>query len=371
MTNPYDPQNPVNPHYFGGRKHILKIVEERIERAKKQQQPGSVLICGHRGVGKTSLMKKIMSIADPDRKEKNVLAIYRRLAKTTSDSELYQIITESIIEEIDSKRSTAQKIKKAAKNIKSAKVGEIELNINKQDLSEKTPYHKLQAVIRSLKNVDFILVAIDDADYFSIEAIGELKSIVEEQNKPPILLAVSGGVEFETKLTDDYSPIARIFSGADFNIGEFSTEETKEVLEKPLQNRDTEWKEEAINKVQELSKGYPYLVQCIASASYIEKGTITAELVSSKIEDALELGRPWLNNEVKNASDIDMQSFSKICGLDKEIIKSSEMNNLGILPIYIGRLVQHKIIERISRGRYKLKKPPIIALYHKLKRNLK
>ena len=93
--------------------------------------------------------------------------------------------------------------------------------------------------------------------------------------------------------------------------------------------------------------------------------------MQSKLNEALDLGKPWLNNELKNASDNDILYFAKICELNKTTLKSSEMTSVGISPPYIGRLVQHKIIEKINRGRYKLKKPPIIALYHSLKRGLK
>ncbi|HIH09050.1 MAG TPA: type IV toxin-antitoxin system AbiEi family antitoxin domain-containing protein [Candidatus Diapherotrites archaeon] len=184
------------------------------------------------------------------------------------------------------------------------------------------------------------------------------------------MLVVSGGIEFESKLVDEYSPIARIFSGASFNLGEFNIEETKEVLEKPIENTETKWDDTGIKAVQKLSRGYPYLVQCLAKAAYLEKGTIDGFRVNGCLEAALELGKPWLNNEIKNASDEDVRSFFKITELTSETIQSSQMNELGISPPYIGRLVTHGVIEQISRGRYKLKKPPIIALYHSLKRGL-
>lgn len=369
MTNPYDPQSPAKPHYFGGRKHILEKVSERIEKARNQKQSGGVLIYGHRGVGKTSLVNKIISVAKPDGEER-VLTVYRRLGRTTSDSEIYQLLTESVIEEIENAKNILGKVAGAAKKVSSANFLDFGVAL-KEDLAQKTPYHKWRHIIRNLKNIDFVLVAIDDADNLSTEALGELKTIVEEQNETPVLLVVSGGIEFESRLVNDYSPIARIFSGADFDIGEFTLDETREVLQKPVQGTSTVWSDRAIKKVQELSRGYPYLVQCLASASYLETGLIEDVLVENKLPEALALGKSWLNNELKDASDNDLLYFSRICELNKDTLKSSEMIELGISPPYIGRLVQHKIIEKINRGRYKLKKPPIIALYHSLKRELK
>lgn len=370
MSNPYDPQNPVKPHYFGGRKQILAIANERIDKARNQSQSGGILVYGHRGVGKTSLVTKILSLADPNREEKKVITFSRRLTKTTSDSELYQIITESTLQEIEFKKDFVSKLKDLTKQVQSAKIGEIEVSLGVA-FEQKSPYHKWRTIIRTLKNVEFVMVAIDDADYLSVEALGELKSIVEEQNETPVLLVVSGGIDFESRLVEDYSPIARIFSGTSFNIGEFMLEETREVLEKPLEGSTSKWTNDAIRKVQELSKGYPYLVQCLANASYIEGKEITAERVVESVNAALELGKPWLNNELKDASDIDIISFVRIAELNKETLKSSELSIAGVSGPYIGRLVRQKVIEKISRGRYKIKKPPIVGLYHMLKRGIR
>lgn len=370
MSNPYDPQSPAKPHYFGGRKQILKIFKESIDKAQNEKQSGGILAYGYRGVGKTSLLRKMKDLVCPDNNlaTNNIIAICRRLTKTTSDSDLYQILTEDILEEITQRRTIFQKIQSATSNIKSAKVLEVELEIT--DPKPKTPYYQWRNIVKNIKNADCILVEIDDADYLSIEALGELKTIVEEENPTPVLLIVSGGIEFESKLVDDYSPIARIFSGASFNLGEFTIDETKEVLEKPIENTNTTWDDTGIKAVQKISRGYPYLVQCLGKAAYIERGAIDEKRVNSCLNSALELGKTWLNNELKNASDIDIASFLKITELTSETIQSAQMNALGISPPYIGRLVTHGIIEQISRGRYKLKKPPIIALYHSLKRGL-
>ncbi|GEM_PF-1702540 len=372
MVNPYDPQNPAKPDYFGGRKEVLRIVHERIEKAKSQRQSGGILVYGYRGVGKTSLVKKIADTVEQENSSDigRPIAVYRPLSKTTSDSELYQIITESVIEEALQKATLLEKMKSAAKSVSAIKIPNVvELQTQNKD-ADKSPYYKWRSIVRNIRDVDYILIAIDDADYLSIEALGNLKSIVEGQNDTPVLLVVSGGIEFEQRLVNDYSPIARIFSGASFNLGEFTPDETKEVVEKPVEGTGTRWSEAAISELQKLSRGYPYLVQCLASASYLENAEITQERVSGSLHAALDIGKPWLNNELRAASDIDIESFMKISALNSETIKSSEMGRLGVSAPYIGRLVQQGIIEKLSRGRYKLKKSPIIALYHTLKRGL-
>ena len=367
MVNPYDPQNPAKPDYFGGRKSVLKVVGERLAKATLQKQSGGILIHGYRGVGKTSLINKIISLVDGNESyNKGSIIVSRRLSRSTSDTELYQMITESIRQGVEDRKNL---VEKARSSIGSAKILDVEFKFDK-GWAEQSPYFKWISFVRNVSNIDFILIAIDDADYLTPEALGELKTIVESPNNTPVILCVSGGVEFEERLVADYSPIARVFSGASFNIGEFTLEETKEVLTKPLAGTETNWEEEGIIELQNLSKGYPYLVQCIASASYLDHDTITAERVRSKLAAALEIGKPWLSHELEDDSDMDIVSFLKIIKIDKPVLKSIEMQNAGVSPPYIGRLVKLKVINKISRGRYSVQKPPIVAYYHRLKRNI-
>ncbi|MFA6330379.1 MAG: ATP-binding protein [Candidatus Micrarchaeia archaeon] len=370
MVNPYDPQSPANPDYFGGRKHILSAVLERLEKAKVKKQSGGVLVYGYRGVGKTSLLNKVSSTIQPqDELPGDVLVVYRRLSTTTSVSEFYQVLTESLVDELERRKTFVERLKSLGKNISSVKLfSTVEFQRERED-AERTPFLRWKGLLRGLSEVSCIVVEIDDADYLSPEALGELKTIAEETSLPPILLIVSGAIDFEERLVDDYSPIARIFSGASFDLGEFKLDETQEVLEKPVAGSGTRWTEDAINAVQKLSGGYPYLVQCLASASYFED-TIEKSRVEEHVADALEIGKPWLSHELGTASDNDIRSFERIVKSGKPSLRSSEISALGVSPPYIGRLVKLKVLKFVSYGRYNLIMPPIVCYYHILKRNL-
>jgi hypothetical protein len=63
------------------------------------------------------------------------------------------------------------------------------------------------------------------------------------------------------------------------NPTQFSLGETKEVLNKPLVSERTKWEESAIVELQKFTAGFPYLVQCLAKASYIENETINENKV--------------------------------------------------------------------------------------------
>ena len=368
MSNPYDPQTPARPEYFGGRQKVLASITERIESAKSHKKSGAALIYGHRGVGKTSLLNKIIDEAKgTEERPSNLLYFYRRLGRTTNDEELYRFLTEELIAAIESRKNFIERL--LGKRIENIDLKVIELKIG-SDLREKSPYQIWKSYLNKLRDVDYVLIAIDDADFLSVEAIGELKSIVEDIGPIPILLVISGGIQFEGKLVDDYSPVARIFSGASFNIGKLDQSETKEVLEKPLVTEKTRWDAQSVSEIYKLTGGYPYLIQCLAKASYTENATITKKHVRAHIKDAIDIGKSWLNHEIPNASDQDVLSFVKITQLEKNVFQSVDMASVGIQSVYIGRLVKLGIIKKISRGRYELQKSPIIAEFEKLKRDL-
>lgn len=370
MANPYDPQTPARPEYFGGREHILLKVKERITIAKEHNKSGGILIYGHRGVGKTSLINKIISeVSGSENLPSDILIISRRLARTTNDQELYTLLNEELKEQVQKRKNIIERIKNAARNVESISAFNFGLDIDKEN-SERSPYHRWRSYIENLKNVSLILIAIDDADFLSLEAIGELKTIVEEMSKTPILLTISGFIDFEEKLVDKYSPVARVFSGANFNIGRFNLEETREVLTKPLVKENTKWTKEGVIAVHKETSGYPYLVQCVASASYIEEGVITEKNVTESIKHAVDIGKSWLDHEIPAASNQDVISFAKIARLDKDIVQSTEISKVGVSPPYVGRLVKLKILKQIRRGRYSIEKSPMIAIFELLKRGL-
>ncbi len=370
MPNPYDPQTPARPEYFGGREHVLLKVKERIAIAKAHQKSGGILIYGHRGVGKTSLINKIISeVSGLEDQPSDILIISRRLARTTNDQELYTLLNEELREQVEKRKKMVEKIKNATKSVKGLTAFNFGLDLTIKN-HEPGPYHRWKHYVESLNNVGLILIAIDDADFLSLEAIGELKTIVEEISKTPILLTISGFIDFEEKLVDRYSPVARVFSGASFNIGRFKPEETAEVLTKPLIHETTQWTKEGINRAHKVTGGYPYLVQCIASASYIEKGIITDIKVTESIKRAVDIGKSWLDHEIPAASDQDVISFAKITTLDKDIVQSTEISRVGVSPPYVGRLVKLKILKQIRRGRYSIEKSPMIAVFELLKRGL-
>lgn len=368
MPNPYDPQRPIPPDLFVGRDKIIRTARDLVTVSKRTRSSHALLVYGHRGVGKTSTILKIK--AEVELLAPSHISLYIQFPpeRQISEEELYQRITEMLVAELEKRKSIFENV---LDRIKELNLGAAKVSFEKAT-SQYTWHMKLAIIMDQLRDLELLHIALDDADSLDKGALNVLKRTIETPAAVPVFLVVSGGIDFEQTLTSAFSPIARIFSGASFDITSFSEDETKELVVRLLRESDGEnrWTEEALQQVCALSRGYPYLVQCIARASYRPSGEITRSIVDASIKDALDIGRPWLARELRGASDNDIIFFAKISQLNTPVFRSSEMGHLGVSPPYIGRLASLGVIKKISRGRYELVKAPIIAYYHLLARNI-
>jgi hypothetical protein len=227
--------------------------------------------------------------------------------------------------------------------------------------------------IGSLVGTACVCICVDDAEQLDKVGLGTLKTIAESVVEVPVLLVVAGGPELMKRLSDpDASPVARVFSGATFDLEEFTEEETKEALEAPLRSSGAtgRWSDDAVQAIWRLAHGYPYLVKCLAQAAYREGRGVSAQGVQETVQEALDVAASWLEREIPHASDVDIRTFAKIAQTGKGSLKSAEILELGVQSPYIGRLVRLGVLKRVARGRYELRKAPVIAYYHMLRRGL-
>src|SRR3989338_4738927 len=133
MPNPYDPQNPVKPHYFGGRRIMIDSFKERLGGALNNQQSGGILIYGHRGVGKTSLLQKFIDIATNDvENQSNVLILYRRLSAKIDSEQLYNILLEELNSKIRERQTIVEKAKEIGKSFSKLNAFGLGIDIKKE-----------------------------------------------------------------------------------------------------------------------------------------------------------------------------------------------------------------------------------------------
>ncbi len=368
---PYDPQRPATPESFAGRQDLLTFAEDAVEAAATARRASAMLLYGYRGSGKTSALRKIESIVRQTVPRSAVVEIPLRVPST--EVMLVHSIAEMIRREVASKTGLTNRMRRALASLSAVTV--LGSGV------ERTPPHVLTVTLltvwkdalAALGDLPLLAICIDDAELLKTAEIGILKTIIETESPVPILTVVAGGPELIEKLSArDASPILRSFSGAVFDIGQFSEAETSEALDAPLKrSKGTgRWDSSAVVALYRLTHGYPYLVQCFAAAAYREGRRIKEEDVQAAIPEALRLASPWLERELPTASDEDIRAFAKIASSGKLEFRSSDALRMGINPIYLSRLSDQGVLKRQARGFYELRKAPAIAYFHFLRRGL-
>lgn len=351
---------------------MVERAEGAIEEATKIQRSSAILLHGYRGSGKTSGIRKIQSVART-RSPRCLIAEIQLRAHSSEDQLLASVVAD-LKRQLESRGGIAGRLKSWLDRLNSVNL--VGSGIGLAPKEAASPGNGLmlwRSLVDALEDVPFLVVCIDDAELLDSTGIGALKTIAESHSATPTILVVAGGVELSDRLAQkDASPIARIFSGSRFDIGEFSAAETKAALEAPVKKLggSARWTPDGVREVQSLSHGYPYLVQCVASASYAEGGQLDANQVRQSVEGALKVASSWLERECSDASDEDIRAFARIAATHKTELRSSEITGLGIQSPYVGRLVKQKILKKISRGHYELRKAPVIAYYHALQRKI-
>src|SRR5579863_5643485 len=371
--NPYAPGQPAEPSSFAGRRELLRKVTEAVEVATKLGRSSAILLHGYRGSGKTSTLRKIQD--QVKRLSPGAVAVELPLRSQTAEDRLLASLVVEVTRQLATRKSLAKRVSEFLSRVNGLSIpGGFGVNVDPDPTrSIGSALALWRDCIDALEGIPLVVVSIDDAELLDSTGLGALKTIAEAHSKTPVVLIVTGGVEFSDRLSlPDASPIARIFSGARFDVGEFSPAETREALESPLAALKLKgrWTDSGAAAVHRISHGSPYLVQCIASAAYQEAGKMDEAAVTASLERALDVASNWLQRECADASDLDIISFALIAGTGKPTVRSSEILALGVQAPYIGRLAREKILLRVARGNYELRKAPVIAYFHVLRRKL-
>ncbi len=369
---PYDPQRPATPETFAGRQPLLAFVENALQAARSLRRGSAMLLYGYRGSGKTSALRKIQSLVRESAPKGIVVEVPLRVP--SSEAMLVHGIAEMIAGQVDSQARLTGRMRKALESLSAISV--LGTGLDRTPIQSKSPSSLLMVwkdALNALAELPILSISIDDAELLRAGEVGILKTMVETVSPVPILIQVAGGPELMDKLSRrEDSPILRAFSGAVFDIGQFSPEETRQALEAPLEefNATGRWETEAVRVLHHLTHGYPYLVQCFAAAAYRDGRRLGEVDVREAIPEALRLASSWLDRELTGASDEDVRAFAKIAGLGKVELRGSDFLRLGINSVYASRLTDLGVLKHAARGYYELRKAPAIAYFHALRRGL-
>ena len=368
---PYAPGQPADPESFAGRTKLIETVHGVLDEAIQLRRSSALLVQGYRGSGKTSAIRKIEALTRDAVPGSLVAEV--QLRSRSSEEHLLLSIVRDIHQQLETRQTLGSQVKDWMGRVSGLSMAGTGITFGpKTNLGATGGLTLWKSCVTALEKEPLLLVCIDDAELLDATGLGVLKTIAESHPPVPVILVVAGVRELWEALVKEASPIARIFSGAIFDVGEFTLDETKGALEAPVTkiNGSGRWTEDGVREVQKLSHGYPYLVQCFAAAAYTEGISITAHRVEESLSSALDIGRGWLERECRNLSDEDIRAFAKLAASGKAVFKSGEINALGVQNVYVSRLKRMKVLTKVSRGIYELRKAPAIAYYHALRRGI-
>lgn len=269
LPNPYRPGAGMSPAYLAGRDNTINEAQNILQAINYGYSARSVVYYGLRGVGKTVLLNYIENLAD----EMDLPSEYMEIAERDRSFQyqmalhIYKLINRlSLLKNIESHIKKALSILKAF----TIKYGcdDISIEVNPANgisdtgnlANDMTELFLALGVIAQKQNKGVVLF-IDEIQYIKddeFEALMEAIHRTNQKNYPIVIF--SAGLPKIAKIVGDVKSYAeRLF---DFiEIDSLNNEEAKLALIEPAKRFQINYTDEAINKIIEITQGYPYFLQ--------------------------------------------------------------------------------------------------------------
>lgn len=269
LPNPYRPGAGMSPAYLAGRDNTINEAQNILQAINYGYSARSVVYYGLRGVGKTVLLNYIENLAD----EMDLPSEYMEIAERDRSFQyqmalyIYKLINRlSLLKNIESHIKKALSILKAF----TIKYGcdDISIEVNPANgisdtgnlANDMTELFLALGVIAQKQNKGVVLF-IDEIQYIKddeFEALMEAIHRTNQKNYPIVIF--SAGLPKIAKIAGDVKSYAeRLF---DFiEIDSLNNEEAKLALIEPAKRFQINYTDEAVNKIIEITQGYPYFLQ--------------------------------------------------------------------------------------------------------------
>ena len=272
ITNPFAPGAGTPPPELAGRSELLEAIRIATERTRLGYPAKSILMIGLRGVGKTVLLDRMRDNAEaaalhtlrieaPEKRSlPALLAPQLRLA----------LLRLSLNEKAkDLSQRALRGLAGFAKAMK-VKFNDIEVGLDfdpEPGLADNGDLeHDLQALLElagaAAKSAGTALIIfIDELQYVQESELEAMIMALHRlsQRKLPVILVGAGLPQLRGRMGRAKSYAERLF---DFpEIGPLDPFSAKHAIRKPAADQNVVVEEEALNKIVEETKGYPYFIQ--------------------------------------------------------------------------------------------------------------
>lgn len=276
--NPYRPGVGLMPVYIAGRDENIQEVKQIFEALRLNVPTRSIIYSGLRGVGKTVLINKLEEIAC----DYNIL--YSHIEVEEKNDFISQIAecSQEFLREISTKEKLRHLIKKPLEAIKSLVISfnpndtTFSLSVQEQERELYLSNNLTQSLTKVFVTIGEvaqkantpICFFIDEIQYMKQEQLSSLIAALHRTNQLgyPIMVIGAGLPKIYKMLSDEKSYSERLFIYE--QIGSLTFDQSKKAIEEPIKKFNVSYTKGAINKIMEITKGYPFFIQQLCQIVY-------------------------------------------------------------------------------------------------------
>lgn len=297
--NPYRPGAGLMPVYIAGRDEDIQNVEQIFEALTLNIPTQSIIFSGLRGVGKTVLINKLQSIAE----EKGIFCRHIEIEERNDFISQIAECSQAFLRKVSTKEKFKHLIKKPLDAIKSLVVSfnpedsTFSLSVQDRDLYlSNNLTQSLTDVFTTVgeiaqKTETPICFFIDEIQYMKQNQLGSLIAALHRTNQLgyPIVIIGAGLPKIFKMLSDEKSYSERLFIYK--QIGSLTYEQSKKAIEEPVKKFNVIYNIEAISRIVDITKGYPFFIQQLCQIVYkrTESNVIAVNDVNMCLDEFFKL----------------------------------------------------------------------------------
>ncbi len=265
MPNPFNPSGPVNPRYFAGRSAVIQELSNRL-KSTIDGTPQHSAIMGERGIGKTSVLRKVQEIAH----EKRCIVARVDLYPNIADLEhllllLHEELRNSCLTYYSALGKGFEAIRTFLENYSVALPvygGGIQ-RMQQKSLETTFRGRLLEIWSKVQHRAAAVVLMVDEAEGLMqvAGALEYLRNTFSRLNEEDALycLVISGKTNFFHVAAEIFSPLERFFRPITLNL--LSEDEVIELLDRSTTGTGIIFDDDVKKDIFGISEGQPYVVQ--------------------------------------------------------------------------------------------------------------
>lgn len=272
VENPFSPGAGAPPPELVGRSEILEQARILLGRMNAGRSEKSIIMTGLRGVGKTVLLNEIKRVA----RDANFRDVYIEAPEEKSLADMLVPSLRSLLFDLDRMHGVSQKVKRSLRVFRSwlgtplVTVNDVTIGLaydpeigvaDSGDLESDLTALFIAVAEAAKDRKSGVALLIDEVQYLSQSELSALIVAMHrlQQEKLPFVLVGAGLPTIPALAGQAKSYAERLFSYP--NVGALSEADSHRALSEPVRSQNVRFEDAAIQRIYDLTRGYPYFLQ--------------------------------------------------------------------------------------------------------------